>query len=78
MKVEFIEETSEETFFRNEAYVKSIVMAKDIRIINVKCSGKLCVKKDDPLLRCDFVPNPPDASGKCHVLPPKLTEDLYS
>ena len=64
MKVEFIEENSKKISITNEVYVKPSVMAKDIKIINVKCSGKLCVKEDDPLLRGNFVPNPPDASGK--------------
>ena len=64
VKVKFIEETSKETLFRNEGYVKSSVVATDIKIINMKCSGKLCVKEDDPLLRGSFVPNPPDTSGK--------------
>ena len=37
---------------------------KEVEIINLTCSAKLCVNKDDPLYRCNFTANPKDASGK--------------
>ena len=37
---------------------------KEVEIINLTYSAKLCVDKDDPLYRCNFTVNPKDTSGK--------------
>ena len=60
-------EAAENVTIINEGYVlKPTVIEQGIGIINLRCSGKLCVKKDDPLCRGVFVvnPDPEDASGK--------------
>ena len=47
-----------------EGFITPRVAERGIRIINLKCSGKLCVKTDDPNCHGQFVVNPTDASGK--------------
>ena len=52
--------TSEITII-NEGYTLAKVEETDVGIINLRCSGKLCVNKND---KGEFVVNPQDASGK--------------
>ena len=47
----------------NEGYKEPHGQEK-VGIINLKCSGKLCVNKDDPLCKGEFVVKPKDKSGK--------------
>ena len=37
---------------------------EEVGIINLKCFGKLCVDKDDPLCKGEFVAKPKEESGK--------------
>ena len=60
-EVEFEEEV---VIIKTEGYMTPRVAERDIGIINLKCSGKLCVKTDDPNCKGQFVVNPTDASGK--------------
>ena len=46
---------------------------KEVEIINLTCSAKLYVDKDDPLYRCNFTANPKDASGKLSVIEGAVT-----
>ena len=46
---------------------------KEVEIINLTYSAKLCVDKDDPLYRCNFTVNPKDASGKLSVIEGAVT-----
>ena len=55
-----VEITSEITII-NEGYTLAKVEETDVSIINLRCSGKLCVNKND---KGEFVVNPQDASGK--------------
>ena len=65
--VEFVDETIETTSgipgFVNEGYIK-LHSQKDVGIINLRCSGKLCVNLGNPLCKGEFVVNPQDKSGK--------------
>ena len=67
-KVKFEDDKAEsadsEVTIPNERYEKPIVVERNVGIINLRCSGKLCVDKDDPLYRGEFVVNPQDESGK--------------
>ena len=64
-KVEFEDhDIAAEITIINEGYMKAPVIKRGIGIINLRCSGKLCVNRDDPLCRGEFVVNPQDASGK--------------
>ena len=66
--VEFVDETTSGTpGFVNEGYIEPR-SPKDVGIINLKCSGKLCVNEDDPLCKGDFVVNPHDESGKYTIV----------
>ena len=63
-KVEFRVEENDieaEITIINEGYIPAKVEEIDVGIINMRCSGKLCVNKDD---KGQFVVNPQDASGK--------------
>ena len=51
----------------NEGYIEPHDQEK-VGIINLKCSGKLCVNKDDPLYKGEFVVKPKDKSGKYHII----------
>ena len=57
-------EEEDEIVINNGGYGNPIVVEQRIEIINLKCSGKLCAKKDDPLCRGQFAINPQDESGK--------------
>ena len=52
--------------FKHEGLARGLEKSsgKEVEIINLTCSAKLCVNKDDPLYRCNFTANPKDASGK--------------
>ena len=63
-EVEFEDERTEVVIIKTEGYMTPRVAERDIGIINLKCSGKLCVKTDDPNCKGQFVVNPTDASGK--------------
>ena len=60
---ETIETTSGIPGFVNEGYIK-LHSQKDVGIINLRCSGKLCVNLGNPLCKGEFVVNPQDESGK--------------
>ena len=63
-KVEFRVEESDvaaEITIINEGYTLAKVEETDVGIINLRCSGKLCVNKND---KGEFAVNPQDASGK--------------
>ena len=59
-----VEPVEDELAIKTGGYENPIVVEESIGIINLKCSGKLCVKKDDPLCRGQFAINPQDESGK--------------
>ena len=61
-RVEFVDETS--IGIVNEGYIEPRRCKGEVGIVNLKCSGKLCVDKDDPLCKGKFVANPKDESGK--------------
>ena len=69
--VEFVDETIETTSstpgFVNEGYIEPHD-PKAVGIINLKCSGKLCVNLGDPLCKGEFVVNPKDECGKYYIL----------
>lgn len=63
--VEFLyggEENEMREPLRHEGYQKPF--GREVGIINLTCSGKMCVYKDDPLCRCYFTVNPQDPSGE--------------
>ena len=67
-KVEFEGDIARaEITIKNEGYATPRVAERDIGIINLRCSGKLCVKKDDPNCKGQFVVHPTDASGKSFI-----------
>ena len=59
-RVEFVDETP--IGIVNEGYIEPHGR-EEVGIINLKCSGKLCVDKDDPLCKGEFIANPKDESG---------------
>ena len=63
-KVEFRvkeNDTAAEITINNEGFTLAKVEETGVGIINLRCSGKLCVNKDD---KGEFIVNPQDASGK--------------
>ena len=68
--VEFVDEKAigpGDIGIRNEGYIEPHGQER-VGIINLKCSGKLCVNKDDPLCKGEFVVKPKDKSGKNHII----------
>ena len=61
-RVEFVDETP--MGIVNEGYIEARRRKGEVGIMNLKFSGKLCVDKDDPLCKGEFVVNPKDESGK--------------
>ena len=49
--------------FRHEGFQKPSVTG-EVRIINLTCSGEMCVDQHDPMCRCTFTVNPKDTGGK--------------
>ena len=62
-RVEFVDETPRSIGIVNEGYIEPHGR-EEVGIINLKCSGKLCVDKDDPLCKGEFIANPKDESGE--------------
>ena len=62
-KVEFEDDIAAEITIKNEGYATPRVAERDIGIINLRCSGKLCVKKDDPNCKGQFVVHPTGKSS---------------
>ena len=51
------------TEFKHEGYQKPLPIG-EFEIINLTCSGKMCVDQQDPMRRCIFTVNPKDPAGK--------------
>ena len=62
-RVEFVDETPRSIGIVNEGFIEPHGR-EEVGIINLKCSGKLCVDKDDPLCKGEFITNPKDESGE--------------
>ena len=63
-RVEFVGETP--IGIVNEGYIEAYDR-EEVGIINLKCSGNLCVDQDNPLCKGEFVVNPKDESGKNYI-----------
>ena len=48
----------EDPLIINQGYMKPPVVKEGVQLINLRCSGTLGLKKDDPLLRPAFVQDP--------------------
>ena len=63
VKVEFEDDMEAEVTIMEEKYVTPTVAERGIRIINLRCSGKLCVT-DDSNCKGQFATHPTPPSGK--------------
>ena len=66
VSVEFVDEEAIRGII-NETYTE-VHSGEEVGIINLKCSAKLCVDKDDPLCKGEFVVNAKDKSSKNHII----------
>ena len=71
-KVELEDDGTSVMIITNEGYKTLEVIEKGIGIINLKCSGKLCMDTNDPNCHGQFVENPKDASGKYSIYTAKV------
>lgn len=51
------------TEFKHEGYQEPLVIG-EFEIINLTCSGKMCVDQQDSMRRCNFTVNSKDPAGK--------------